>query len=160
MREIPLTQGQVALVDDEDFERLNTYKWHAHKMGNTYYAARTGPRPDRHFIYMHHQIIGRPGTGCEIDHQDGNGINNQRYNLRLVTHEQNTMNRRSTKGVSRFKGVSWHKDRNKWLSQIQTSRKRKYLGYFNSEEDAARAYDAAALEYFGEFAALNFQPEE
>lgn len=159
MREIPLTQGQVALVDDEDYARLSIYKWYPIQRGNTFYAVRNSLGPNNHHIYMHHEIMGRPAIGLEVDHIDGDGLNNQKINLREVTHSQNHMNQRPTNGSSKFKGVSWHSRNNKWQTQIQFEGSHRHLGYFISEEEAARAYDVAALEYFGEFARPNFLPE-
>lgn len=157
MREIPLTQGQVALVDDEDFERLSVYKWHAVRTGRTFYAARHGPKPDYRMIYMHHEVMGgKPESGFEADHIDGDDLNNQKSNLRWVTVNQNQMNQHRIRGVSRFKGVSRSYNRNKWRVHITLNGRPRHVGSFTSEEDAARAYDAAALKHFGEYARLNF----
>lgn len=156
MREIILTQGKVALVDDADYEYLNQWKWHAHKRGNTFYAVRKAPRVNgkQSAIQMHQMII---GNGIDsIDHRDGNGLNNTRANLRLATHQQNMFNKRIHKdNTSGLKGVSWHKPSDKWQAQIGVGGKQKYLGSFATPEEAGRAYDAAALEYHGEFAYLN-----
>lgn len=156
MRIIPLTQGQMAQVDDEDFERFSKYRWRALRTSNTFYAVRWGSEPNHH-IMMHHEVLGEsPGSGYEVDHRDGSGVNNQQLNLRWVTNKQNQMNRRSFIGTSQYKGVCWNKASRKWQTQIRVNSRLKYLGRFDSEEDAARAYDAAALEHFGEFARLNF----
>lgn len=158
MREIPLTRGQVALVDDADYESLAAHKWFAHPGRHTFYAARNSPRPNRHTILMHHEIMGgKPPDGFEFDHINGAGFDNQRSNLRRVTNVQNHMNRNSPGGSSSFKGVGWHKAAKKWQAGIRIDSKRKYLGLFTLEEDAARAYDAAALEHFGEYARPNFR---
>jgi len=154
MKTIPLTQDQVALVDDEDYERLNAYKWFAAKHGHAFYAARRGP--NRRLVYAHHEILGKPRPGFEVDHVDGISLNNQRFNLRWVTYSQNQMNQHRIRGRSQYKGVHWIKKTEKWQVRIQLDGVRNHLGYFDSEEDAARAYDAASLHYFGEFARPNF----
>ena len=158
MRFIPLTRGLWATVDDEDYEGLNQWKWCASPGTNTFYAARSSPKPDRCTILMHREIMDRkPGDGSQIDHIDGYGLNNQKSNLRGATHSQNLMNQRPTLGSSRFKGVSWKSAATKWQVHICFNGKQKSLGYFDSEEDAARTYDAAALKHFGEFARLNLE---
>ncbi len=103
-KEIPLTQGLVAIVDDADYEYLSQFKWCARKAGNTYYAVR---QENKRFICMHIQIIGRR-PGLEIDHIDGNGLNNRRSNLRFVTLRQNQQNRLYRR-YSKYHGVSWDK---------------------------------------------------
>lgn len=106
-------------------------------------------------VSMHRQILD-PDRNIQIDHIDGNGLNNQKYNLRLATNKQNSYNRPSYKGSSKYKGVCWHKPSQKWLVQIQADGKLHYLGTYYSEEVAGRVYDEAAKEYHGEFARLNF----
>lgn len=143
MKEIQLTQGKVALVDDEDFERLNQFKWYAHKDGKTFYAMRSLPRINgrQHKIRMHHIVIGFPLKGLMSDHCDGNGLNNQRGNLRFVTSRQNSQNRQNlTQRSSQYFGVCWHKGHKKWVAQILINGKRKCLGYFISELDAFNVY--------------------
>lgn len=155
-----MTQGKVALVSDIDFESLNTHKWLALKSKGTFYAARGSKSEDglasRRLILMHREILGAMKEP-EGDHQDGNGLNNQRENLRPSTTSQNQMNRRKrASGSSKFKGVCWSKFAGRWLSRIKAKEKRIFLGFFDSEEDAARAYDTAAKKYFGKFACTNF----
>lgn len=156
MLEILLTQGLVALVDDADFHRLSIYKWFAVRGHNTFYAVRNRASPKRGLICMHHEVVGKPVHGFQTDHIDGNGLNNQRVNLREATAGQNQMNQRVTVGSSMYKGVSWHSTGKKWRARIHTNGRDEYLGFFSSEEDAARVYDSAASNYFGEFARLNF----
>jgi len=153
---IPLTQNKIAIVDAPDFEWLNQWKWHTIKARRTCYAARAdySHRP-RRYLYMH-QVIMTPPSGMEVDHINGNGLDNRRINLRLCTHHQNCMNNRKERGRSRrypskFKGVSWHTQSGKWRARIQGE----HLGCFNYEIEAALAYNEAARRRFGEFANLN-----
>ena len=132
-REIPLTKGKVALVDDGDYESLNKHKWTALKNYNTFYAKRESGGKT---IYMHRVILGTQ-PGFETDHIDGNGLNNQKYNLRFVSVRENGQNRHQEK-TSRFPGVS--KFRNKWKSQCLIGKERIYLGLFDTEEEAFAAY--------------------
>jgi hypothetical protein len=136
MKEIPLTQGKTALVDDNDFERLNEWKWHAHRERRAWYACHGQP-----WIRMHRRIIEVP-PGLEIDHIDGNGLNNQRSNLRIVTTRENAQNRHTPK-TSHFPGVSWHRHDKRWRASIQINGKDKHLGYFQNEEDAYHTYKTA-----------------
>lgn len=160
MKQIPLSQGLFALVDDEDFEYLNQFKWHARKSRDTFYASRNLKisKNNRKTIQMHRVILGTTDTKIQGDHIDGNGLNNQKSNLREATHEQNRRNTKSYKnGVSKYKGVSYRKDSKKWRSIINFNKKVIRLGYFSSEIEAAKAYDVKAKELFGEFAWLNFK---
>ena len=154
---IPLTQGKFALVDDEDFERLSKFKWSASKKRDGgYMAVRHSPRPNRHTILMHRQIMNCP-QGMDVDHIDHNQLDNRKAKLRICTHTQNLQNSLSHKGSkSRFKGVCWHKGSHKWQALIRTDSHRIHLGYFASEIEAAKTYDAVAIKYFREFASLNF----
>lgn len=147
-KSIFLTQGKIALVDDEDFEELNKYKW----CFDGQYAQR---RIGKTTLRMHKVIIETP-PGKHIDHIDGNPLNNQRSNLRVCSHAENQMNRKKSDGLSsKYKGVSWHKQTEKWRATIKINQGLMYLGLFEVEEDAARAYDEAAKEHFGEFAKVN-----
>lgn len=159
MREIELTQGKVAVVSDQYFEWLNQWNWSAIKYRDTWYAKRnigTWPVSNK-TILMHREITNALG-GMQVDHIDGNGLNNQLHNLRLATDSQNKANRgKQRNNKSGYKGVSWDSRARKWNAQIQVNRRCVHLGYFTDPIEAARAYDAAAPEYFGEFARLNFQ---
>lgn len=148
MKEIKLTQGKVALVDDEDFEYLNQWKWFAHKEGRTYYAHREihTEKCKRYILKMHHVITGIPPANLLCDHRDGNGLNNQRNNLRLVTKRQNAQNLQYSKS-SQYPGVC--KYRNGWITRIRINGKRKYLGGFKTEIEAFNAYKNA-VEKIGE----------
>lgn len=159
MIKIPLTQGKFALIDGEDYCLVSQYKWFAHVSGRTWYAE-THPKRNSKVIKMHQLLMGII-PGIEIDHKDGNGLNNQRYNLRRCTHAQNLCNKKKYKHhdghktASIHKGLSWDKKLKKWYSRIQINSKRIYLGHFISEIEAAEAYNKAALEKFGEFANFN-----
>lgn len=148
-KSIPLTQGQAALVDDDLFDELNKHKW----CFDGRYAQR---KEGKKTIRMHRVILESP----QVDHIDGNRLNNQRSNLRACNHTQNQMNREKSKGLSSlYKGVSWHKQTEKWRARIQTSEGNLYLGLFESEVEAAQVYDEAAKQHFGQFARLNFPRE-
>ena len=158
MKEIPLTRGYVALVDDGDWEDLSQYNWRVHLNRQMVYATRDTKAGDGRWttVRMHRQILDAP-AGVEVDHIDGDGLNCQRENIRLCTGTENKQNTRKRRGASsQFKGVCWRKRRHVWRAYAKTGASRLYLGDFAIEADAARAYDAAAREHFGEFAAVNF----
>jgi len=159
MVKIPLSQGQFALVDDEDFEWLNQWKWSAGKRRNTFYAFRSvSIKGEQFHIYMHRLITEAP-KGKETDHANGNGLDNRRRNLRVCTVRQNQYNQAKRKNsLSQYKGVSLNKrvKVKKWVAGITKNGKNIHLGYFKDEIDAAKAYDRKAKELCGEFAKLNF----
>jgi len=160
MKKIPLTQGKFALVDDGDFELLNQWKWSTVKHVNPkifFYAHRSERRKSkRKRILMHRQILNLKNPKIHTDHIDGNGLNNQKINLRACTKHQNSFNRRiNHNNTSGYKGVGWSKDRKRWIAQIQFNKKNRRLGRFKNKVDAAKAYNKAAKKYFGEFAWLN-----
>lgn len=157
-RFIPLTQGKFAIVDDFNYEWLNQWKWFALKNVNVFYAVRNvGKHPHQELIRMHREILGlKLNDDKQADHRNGNGLDNRKFNLRLCTNSQNQHNQHSIRGISKYKGVSWDKRSKKWKAKIQFERKRIHIDQFDSEIEAAKAYDTKALELFGEFAYLNF----
>lgn len=160
-KEIPLTMGKVALVDDDVFDQQGIFKWHAKKgRKGTFYAGRwVGPRSAKQLLLLHREIMQAP-PDKQVDHIDRNGLNCQRYNMRLATHQQNMCNRGAqVNNVSGYKGAHWIPDRNKWMSNISVNGRSIFLGHFADKLQSARAYDAAARFYFGEFAILNFPDE-
>ena len=150
---IELTWGKYAIVDAEDCDLLSSYKWCAVKKDQTWYAYTLTIEGKR--LPMHRLIMDEP-KGLFVDHRDHNGLNNRKSNLRLCTQSQNNMNIRPIGKTSRYKGVCWHKRRNKFIARIQIDGKRIHIGCFDDEIDAAKAYDKKAKELFGEFAYLNF----
>jgi len=156
MKEIQLTQGKVALVDDEDFDRLKDFHWYARKTGDTFYAAYKIKKNGKSTTFYMHRVILNAHDEALVDHHDGNGLNNQKINLRLCNHSDNMRNTRIPKNnKSGFKGVSWHKKSGKWRSVIKAEGKHKHLGLFTTDIAAAEAYNEAAKKYFGEFARIN-----
>jgi hypothetical protein len=156
-KEIKLTQGKVAIVDDDMFDYLNQFKWFANLQGKKFYAGRniTMFNGKRTMLWMHRFIM-NPEKGMVIDHLDGNPLNNQKNNLRICTHAENMRNSKINKNnKSGHKGVYWHKTSSKWMAYIKYNNKLLYLGYFPVLIDAAKAYNEAALKYHGEFANLN-----
>ena len=152
MKKIKLTKGFEALIDNKDFYILNKYQWSVRKNGNGVYAYTI---VDKKHIGMHTIIL--PTLKC-VDHKDGNGLNNQRENLREASVKDNIRNSKiSRNNTSSYKGVSYHAN-NKTKphrAYITCNRKRIHLGYFSDIKDAAIAYNEAAVKYFGEFARLN-----
>lgn len=162
VKKIPLTQGQVALVDEEDFERLNQWKWFAHRRGQSrrFYAARNSPTDEsgrRRMVHMHREVIGAP-DGIDVDHKRVmDTLDNRKNNLRLASPSQNQGNTGVKKSNSSgYKGVCWDQGTNSWLVQLRVRKAKKLHQHFALKDDAARAYDKAAREHFGEFARLNF----
>jgi hypothetical protein len=147
--EIPLTQGKVALIDDEDYDKIKDYKWYACRRRSVFVAQTW----DSKFM---HRIIMDAKSGEMVDHINGDPLDNRRQNLRLVTNKQNLQNScKWTKGTSQYKGVSWQSTRHKWLAQIMVDGKVKFLGYHETELEAAKAYNEGAVKYFGEYANVN-----
>lgn len=171
--EIALSQGKVALVDPADWDDVARYKWWAEevKRGDriVWYAKREVAMlgKKRRTVKLHRLLVGEP-LGMDVDHIDGDGLNCRRYNLRICTRRQNLQNRHNVAAgtTSRLLGVSWETRRGCWTARICAGKinangeaSSLFLGYFDTEEAAARARDVASLRYFGEFASLNF-PED
>lgn len=159
MKQIPLSQGKFAIVDDEDYDFLMQWKWCATKMGKTFYAVRNiYPNGRQTSLLMHRLILNLTDTKILCDHRDMNGLNNQKSNIRPCTKSENQRNvKKRTHNRSGYKGVTWNEATKKWRAQIGVNGKVLYLGTFISIINAALSYDAAAKKYFGEFAKLNFE---
>ncbi len=153
VRLIPLAEGSYAYVDAADYDWLSQWNWHTASGG---YAARC----EKGRIIFMHRVIMQPPPGMVVDHIDGNKANNCRFNLRVCTRKQNQGNMQKPHGAhSRYKGVSYSKRRDKFFAQCRFAGKHRWLGYFDDEVEAARAYDRAAVEECGEFARVNFPQE-
>lgn len=154
MKKIKLTQGKYALVDNEDFEKLSQFKWHAvadrRISGGQFYACRSVTNKPK--IKMHRVIMSCP-DGLEVDHKDHNGLNNQKKNLRIVDRLQNQRNQKpQVGGTSKYKGVHFNKRIKKkpWVARISVKNKPISLGNYATPEEAALAYNAGSLKYHGE----------
>jgi len=162
MKKIPLSQGKVAIVDDEDFDWISKFKWCV-ALGNKQkpYAIRGRYKNGTHLtIRMHREILDTP-KGIEGDHINGDTLDNRRANLRNCTKLQNSQNRLpQNKKIGKYKGVTWDSESNKWRAKIRYKRKLHHIGYFVNEIMGASAYDLKAKELFGEFARLNFKRED
>lgn len=154
-KRIALTQGKFALVSPEDFDELNQFKWYANKIGSIFYAMRNTKGTDGKWRSerMHRRIL-KPVGGKEVDHINGDGLDNRRSNLRIATHAENIRNRKlNSNSTSGYKGVS--KRWNRWRARIKHNGVEYFIGHFDSPEAAAEAYNLKAIELHGEFAKLN-----
>ena len=159
MKQIPLSKGKVATVDDADFEWLNQWKWTAIACGRTrkfFYAYRyPGTRNKRKLVLMH-RVIARASESEMVDHRDLDTLNNQRSNLRICTRSQNNHNCRVKKNnKAGIKGIHFEKDSQKWIAEICVNYRRIKLGRFSDPLKASQAYDKACEKYFGDFARTN-----
>ena len=152
---IYLGQQRFTLVDQGDFEELQRFNWHYHSDGRgSGCVARNrllADRPGGKWVYLHRDLLGEPAS--EIDHKNGDTLDNRRQNLRIASRIQNTRNRRR---IGQFKGVVFRARSNRYEAKIGVEGRRIWLGQFPSAQEAARAYDDAARQYFGDFACLNF----
>lgn len=157
MKEIKLTQGKFALVDDEDYKWLNQWKWYASKTKNGFYAKRDVWMNDNKSLFMHRELLGlKYKDGFIIDHKDRNTLNNQRNNLRVASYSLNNYNcKMKSHNKSGYRGVGWYKAYNKWRVRITKDGNEISLGYFDDIILAAKAYDAAAIKLYKENAILN-----
>ncbi len=156
MKSIELTQGLVTLVDDEDYDFLSQFKWYADTYRRGQYAKRNiwNSETKKSKTQLMHRIIMAPNSTEQVDHIDGNGLNNQKSNLRLCSNSQNLRNRKEQKNnTTGYKGVSTHGK--KYRATIFVNSKQIYLGSFLTKEEAALEYNKAAIKYFGEFAGIN-----
>ncbi len=151
MKKIALPKGKFALVDDADYEWLSQWKWSLHSAGYAYRRKRVGNKQPT--FWMHREINDTP-QGMKTDHVNGTRLDNRRINLRTATDNQNSMNRTKTIGTTEYKGVSLTKQTGRYRSVITINKKQIHLGYFDSKAKAAKAYNSAAKQNFGEFAKL------
>jgi hypothetical protein len=159
IKKIPLTRGKVALVDADDYQRLIVHKWYAVKGRYTFYAVRGAWKNKKMIrISMHREILGlNKGDGKISDHKDRDGLNNRKYNLRIVNYHLNAWNRKTRNdNASGFRGVSWHKQRKKWQVRISRDGIRIYCGIYPNLEEAAMVYDKKSIDIWGKDAILNF----
>ncbi len=159
VKRIPLTKGQFAIVDDEDYERINAHKWHSNwdVSSRAFRAVRSTSRTTgrRKTVMMHREIMNAPAGAC-VDHINHNPLDNRKVNLRLCSKGQNNFNQRLRRdNKSGFKGVYFDKSAGKWGTEFQSKGEQCYIGLFTSALDAALAYDARITEAFGEFAMTN-----
>lgn len=154
MKEIQLTKGLITVVDDADYKKLAQFKWYAVGHRGKGYAARYGGKPQH--IRLHRELLLAP-ENMEVDHINGDRLDNRRANLRLATRSENGRNRLKFNYPthSEYKGVTWHSRDKRWQSTIVVDGSHIHLGYFNTEREAALAYNKAAKQHFAEYANLN-----
>jgi AP2 domain len=168
VKQIPLTQGQFATVDDEDFSWLSSWRWFAQWNPKTksFYATRKGPgscaggRDRRGVILMHREILACPSDRL-VNHRNHDTLDNRQSNLQQVSNMENMrFSGKRINNTSGYKGVTWYNSPRKWGARIQTGKRRLFLGVRDTKIEAARLYDKAAIEYHGDFAILNFPRED
>lgn len=166
MKKIPLSRGKVAIIDDGDFERVSQFKWtltcHKERNPPDYYARRGiwQPKTRKSITVLMHRFILNAPPDKHVDHINGDGLDNRRSNLRLVTPAQNQQNLRTRQSKTGFRGVQYDPRKRRHYARIKANNQKIWLGFFDSAEDAARAYDAAAIKHHGEFARVNFPRKE
>jgi hypothetical protein len=152
-REIPLKGGSTAIVDIEDYKWARLFKWTHYSSGDSHYARTSSPAL-RKTVAMHRVIAGAE-PGQIVDHRNGNGLDNRKSNLRIATYSQNARNKRAQSNSSRYKGVVFDEGRNNWIARVRRDGRYVVVGRFELEEEAAAAYNHAALQEYGEFAWIN-----
>ncbi|MEK6883422.1 MAG: HNH endonuclease [Nanoarchaeota archaeon] len=146
--------GKFALVDDGDYQKINSIKWYFCE-GYARHDIRFS-KTSKKIIFMHRVVLNNFNRNIEIDHINGDKLDNRRNNLRIVTRQQNMFNRRKRKLLSsKYKGVSWNKKNKNWRAMIRINNRTLNIGSFRNEQDAASAYDIKAKEIFGEYSHLN-----
>lgn len=151
---IKLNHGYYAILDKKDYIKLKKYTWFIRNNKNTIYVERWGKKEQPH-IHMHREIM-NPKYNEQVDHINGNGLDNRRCNLRICSQSQNQANSKIRKdNTSGYKGITFHKATNKWQAQIQINKERKHLGVFSDIKEAKKTYDEALIKYFGIFAKTN-----
>lgn len=147
--------GAVTVVDDEDYPFISQWNW---RLSDNGYAIRHVSHQGKKYVIRMHRVLAGAPEGAQVDHVNGDRLDNRRANLRLATNRENSCNRnRRRKVLVRLKGVYQTRSGNRWYSRIRVSGRAIYLGTFDSKEDAARAYDKAAKMHHGRFAVLNFE---
>lgn len=160
MRTIPLNKGYQAIIDDDMYDAVSQYTWFVHKpsrYSKLYVRSTIWLNGKADHVYLHNLIIGKR-LGFVIDHINHDPLDNRRENLRFCKQRFNVANgqkRQQENATSKYKGVSWRPNENKWSAQIMVNRKQNHLGYFDEEEDAAIVYNVAAQLFWGEYASLN-----
>jgi len=165
MNWLPLTRGKIVIIDEDDYDELVQFSWHATRVkyglaGYQFVAVRTCYCPfdnkKKRTIFMHRQITSCP-RGLQVDHINHEPLDNRKVNLRVCTGTENMHNSHAHKlSSSQYKGVSWYPPTKTWQAHIRVDKKKLHLGYFENEQDAAKAYDEAASKEFQSFALLNF----
>lgn len=160
MKTIPLTRGYEAIVDDDDYEKLSQYKWQACISRKLVYARRSLGKINGYWKQetMHRVIIDVP-ENMQVDHKNHNTLDNRKENLRIATPAENMRNMRNRKEGAKYKGVHWLEKDKKWSARIRVFGKTRNIGNFESDIEAGRAYDLAAIVAFEEFAYTNFPVE-
>lgn len=151
---IPLSRGLFTIIDDGDFKKVSKFKWFTSVCNGKFYAT----THIKNETIRLHRFVTKAKKGFDVDHKNSVTLDNRKSNLRVCTHSENLMNRKSisSNNTSGFRGVTWSKNARKWDARLMKNYKHIYLGLFKTKKEAALAYDKAALEHFGEFANLNF----